>query len=354
MNTTTNRVEPRVSKDESSALRTFSDDGQSSTSQEENDTIVARGENRAVFLIRLVVFGVLVLATVVVSVTVFLVTSEAEEREFKGQFESSAQKIVESFQNIADEKASAIGSLSIAYTSQVLNDDVHNFPFVSLKNLPEVGSNVLRLSGALQVIFAPRVDEPEAEAWTNYSLHNWDWMKSVYAYQNALPHDFGKYVLPPEAVIPLIWQFGENFGPIEPTKGKEYHLPAWEHVPVSPVAAVNLDLKVTENFEATQTVIDRGEIIIGSTYTYEPGNLTSSVTPAVTSSFLKSFKAGKSLWYNGEPFSLLFYPVFDSFDQANRVPVGVITAVLDWSQYFDRALPSTTPAIIVRLRDCKA
>ena len=333
----------------------YSDDGlsTSNTSDEDDDAKIAKSEDRAVIRIRLIVFGVLLLATAAVSVTVYLVTSHAEQREFEGQFYSNAEKVVDSFHRIAEEKVSAIGSLSIAYTSQVLdkrNNDT--FPKVVLENFPVLGSNVLRLSGALQVMFSPRVEATDEmkNTWVNYSLGNSDWMKDAYDYQQSLARDIDQYELPP--IVPFIWEYQDDFTSIGPAKSDDYHLPMWEHVPVWPFPVVNIDLKFAENYEPTPTVIERGEVALGSSYTYEPGDMTSKSLPTVFASLLRSFKAGKSVWYNGEPFVFLFYPVFDSFDKTNRVPVGVISAVLDWSLYFDRALPPETPPVVVRLTDC--
>ena len=340
-----------------------SEDGLSSSnttsggdSSSEEDEVIAESEDRAVIRIRLIVFGVLLLATAAVSTTVYLVTSHAEQREFEGQFYSSAEKVVDSFHRIAEEKVSAIGSLSIAYTSQVLSKRSNQtFPYVALDNFPEVGANVLRLSGALQVIFSPRVEATnESKAtWVNYSLGNSDWMKDAYDYQQSLTRDIDQYELPAVPVMPLIWEYQRSFDSIEPAESDDYHLPMWEHVPVMPFPAVNVDLKLAENYEPTSTVIERGEVVLGSSYTYEPGDITSENLPAAFVSFLKSFKTGKRVRYNGEPLVFLFYPVFDSFDRATRAPVGVISAPLDWSLYFDRALPPETPPVVVRLTDCK-
>jgi hypothetical protein len=75
----------------------------------------------------------------------------------------------------------------------------------------------------------------------------------------------------------------------------------------------------------------------------------------LTTSFLAyilSFAAKKSVHYNGDPMSSVYFPVFDSFDDDSE-PVAVIVAVLNWATYFKNTLPPNSDGVVVVLEnDC--
>ena len=61
-----------------------------------------------------------------------------------------------------------------------------------------------------------------------------------------------------------------------------------------------------------------------------------------------SFHAGKQVNYTGEPLSVVFVPVLDSFDE-RRKTVAVIGATLRWDSYFENILTASAPTVRVVL-----
>eukprot|EP00797_Seminavis_robusta_P018096 Sro2704_g335150.1 n/a (145) ;mRNA; r:2-438 len=105
--------------DDDSLASLVSDDldattGATETSTEDpsdNKHEIGGDESAAVFKQRLVVFLILFLAALGVSLTVYCLTAAAEHAEFEAQFDSTAQKVIDSFQDIVVQKFSALASL---------------------------------------------------------------------------------------------------------------------------------------------------------------------------------------------------------------------------------------------------
>ena len=55
--------------------------------------------------------------------------------------------------------------------------------------------------------------------------------------------------------------------------------------------------------------------------------------------------------YEGDIFTNIYFPIFDSFEVETREPVGVVRAVIHWARYFTNVLPSTTEGIVVVLEN---
>ena len=75
---------------------------------------LADKETAAVFRLRLLVLLVLLLAAVAVSVIVYFITTTAQKKEYKNQYDGAAKKVVESFQDIMDSKLGAVSSMGVA------------------------------------------------------------------------------------------------------------------------------------------------------------------------------------------------------------------------------------------------
>lgn len=58
---------------------------------------------------------------------------------------------------------------------------------------------------------------------------------------------------------------------------------------------------------------------------------------------------GQRTKYEGDIFSTVYFPVYDSFDVATRKTVGVLRTVLHWARYFANVLPDTKEGLIVVL-----
>ena len=149
------------------------------TTDDENvDSIkdqLTRRETRAVFRLRVMVISVLVLAATGVSVTVLMVTRQAEIDEFKVQYEGAAQKVLDSFDGILQGMGS-ISGLAVSETAHSVDHNV-SFPFVTMSNFQEKGGHARSLSQALYVSISMVVKEEQLPAWDEFVLGpESDWM----------------------------------------------------------------------------------------------------------------------------------------------------------------------------------
>ena len=55
--------------------------------------------------------------------------------------------------------------------------------------------------------------------------------------------------------------------------------------------------------------------------------------------------------YEGDIFTTVYFPVFDSFDAATRTSVGVMRAVIHWARYFKHLLPESMQGLIFVLEN---
>ena len=52
-----------------------------------------------------------------------------------------------------------------------------------------------------------------------------------------------------------------------------------------------------------------------------------------------SIKHGTNIKYEGDPFSYVFFPIFDTFDETKRKTVAVMFTAINWRVYFENLLP---------------
>ena len=55
--------------------------------------------------------------------------------------------------------------------------------------------------------------------------------------------------------------------------------------------------------------------------------------------------------YEGDIFTTVYFPVYDTFDAATRQTVAVVRAVLHWARYFKNLLPETSQGLIFVLEN---
>ena len=155
---------------------------------------IAEKETKQVFMQKLLVLAVLLVAATAICLTVYFITTNAEEEEFEAHFEGGAEKIVSSFEAIIQEKIGAIGSLCLALTargkitdgSAVENTDGNSWPFVTMESFQERAASARILANVLHMSLLPIVTEENREAWEAYSRQNGEWYSEGFAYQQAL------------------------------------------------------------------------------------------------------------------------------------------------------------------------
>jgi hypothetical protein len=147
----------------------------------ENERI-GQEETKVIFKLRLLVFLVLSLAALAVSLSVYYITKNAEDEEFKASFEGNALKVIESFEEIVGQKLGALASLGVAFTSFARSHN-QTWPFVTMNDFQERAASTRSLSESLFFELLPIVTNKDRAAWEKYSLKNMGWLAEGRAYQ---------------------------------------------------------------------------------------------------------------------------------------------------------------------------
>jgi hypothetical protein len=147
----------------SSNKSTSSDSGTVHTNKER----LGQAETNAVFRLRLLVFLVMLLAAIAVSFTIYIITSKAEQDEFESQFDGAASKVLETFDNVVQQKVSAISSLAVAIIAHGI-DHSRDWPFVTLSSFQQRSSTARKLADALFVTISPIVSEENRKEWEDF------------------------------------------------------------------------------------------------------------------------------------------------------------------------------------------
>lgn len=127
---------------------------------------LTKSETRQVFRLRVIVIFILIAAGASISMTVYLITSNAEREEFDNEYYGVADKIIEAFQDVMVE-ISAVSGLAVAASAES-NETSLEWPFLTLSNFQERARNAKTLSGAIYVSINPVVTSDNLDEWENY------------------------------------------------------------------------------------------------------------------------------------------------------------------------------------------
>lgn len=98
--------------------------------------------------------------------------------------------------------------------------------------------------------------------------------------------------------------------------------------------------------------MDEQRIILTGFDVAPPGDIYAEHQMTAISAMWLSFAAGKEMYYEGDPNSNIYIPVFDSFDD-NRTAVAVINAIINWKTYFTHVLPENIKGVhVVLVNEC--
>jgi hypothetical protein len=94
-----------------------------------------------------------------------------------------------------------------------------------------------------------------------------------------------------------------------------------------------------------------GLVALGDFLTHHPGGTDSEDRVIVFIANLLIAAEGKPVEYQGDPYSNLYLPIFDSFEP-NRKSVASLVAIIFWYRYFEGILPPTDDGILFVLKSC--
>jgi hypothetical protein len=122
----------------------------------------------AVNRLRGCVMLMLVLSALGVSVTVFILSRNADIEAFEIQYEGNVDKILDAFNGVFEDMG-AISGLANDATTQSSDNNV-SWPFLTLSNYHGRGGNARKLSGALFISLSHIVTKEQRPQWEDYVL----------------------------------------------------------------------------------------------------------------------------------------------------------------------------------------
>lgn len=254
-----------------------SGEGSSSESQREKFT---QKETKNVFRLRLLVLTVLFLAAGAVSCVVFITTRGGQSNEFKNQYYSTANKVLDTFDGIVTKRLDAVNALAVAVTSHSADTNA-TWPFLTVSNFQQKSVAARKQSGVLFTSVVPKVDYKQRSAWENYTqVDPSNWMLDGLQYQSqwdevrlgvSLPNQLNDiqpgYIRVDEIEKGFIRD--DSYGP---------YYPIWETSPLLK-GLVNFNLGALPSWLIEiQTCMKQGAVVIGRTLTPPPGKQTTVVT----------------------------------------------------------------------------
>lgn len=338
---------------------------ESSTTEQE----LAQKETTAVNRLRFIVLLALFLAAVVVSLTVFFVTARGEQQQFESEFKGNALTLLNSFDEVVQQKILAINTFSESVTAYAKNTN-STWPFVTFPDFAERCESVLQLSGMKAMFLYPLVESEQAKEWANYTRDNLDWFYHGRNLQRENGFEMTDYL--PDDYLPIVYSNAFAEEPLEFTDGLGSEIftfnptftatvvdpgpgtltPLWQLHPVLPVSSINLNVGRFPQFgEGIAAIVETGQTLFGGLDIAPPGDWSS---PDLTTGYFSaalSYGAKKMTAYEGDPFSSVYIPVFDSFDKSTRKMVAFLISGLQWGSYFTDIIPPDVGTMTVVLEN---
>jgi hypothetical protein len=307
--------------------------------------IIAAKVSKQVFWLKVAVICVLLAATVLVGVAIYLSTHRSEVDTFESAFADHATKVFDTFQFNVERKLGAIDALSVAITSLAVDINT-TWPFFNLPDFAFRAANTRELADAASIALLPFVTVENREEWEAYSIENDQWLEDSQAFEDSSVArqrqlENPTYVNGISAEIYVInsdkqKEVDESIGPF---------FPFWQHSPLLD-QIVNYDLYSNSNFKGgIDTMLESKQAVIGKVWDVveNPEDLI------IFDKFDDAWKRN-SIPAGQNPISKVFYPVFDTLESDHQI-VAMLTGVIDWVTYFDQILPPHANGIVCVLEN---
>eukprot|EP00977_Amphora_coffeiformis_P019106 scaffold6899_cov183-Amphora_coffeaeformis.AAC.39 len=256
----------------------------------------------------------------------------------------------------------AAGNLIVAMIAHGV-DHNRDWPFVTLSSFQERATTAKDLSGSLMMSFMPVVTHSNRLQWENYTLNDPDnkWYHDAIDYQEQVGlHDLDN--APPirtddpnldltSGIANYIYNFDKKtLGKATISPQAETYLPIWQSSPVTQQSLVNQNS--ASNSLGAQECLRYSEVVFDGMRSSKPGY--GSDDNPVTSEIawlLRMADRDPTKRYEGDIFTMVYFPVYSSFVSTTRETVGIMRAVIHWSRYFVDILPEATQGIVLVLED---
>lgn len=315
---------------------------------------IAKKENRLVRTWRVIMFGVLLVTTIVVAVLVFSFVSNMERVEFETSFEDDTIKIYESLRTSMDTKLEAVDSLAMLMVSSARERN-ETWPYTVLPDFASKAAKMRILSNAIALQQYQYVTEENRVDWERFAKSNEGWVQdaidvvrtdttfrgpnkeTIEDYPN--PNDYDERI-----------RYG---GPVENNTGP--YTPSWQTYPM--LQSPNI---TAYNFNAIQhktlgpgirEVFQNRRVVIGPVLNFEDskedgGN--NRVTVWAARHVSDDVDAS-------EPVIRVLYPILDTASGAITIDqgesssnvVGIIASSFFWRSFLENILPNGEDGVTV-------
>jgi len=288
-------------------------------------------ESRAIWLLKIAVFVVVLSSVSAVAVGTYLNISSEERDNFEDAFGGNAAQIVSIARQKATQLFSALDVLSTIISSEAGSAN-STWPLVFVPDWSIHAEKLGHLMGEnIQLSFAPIIQESEREVWANFSQETaprWYQESIENEMKNATVEDLLEKTLP----YIFYYDFRNGFSPTRVTRSG-VTLPVWLSYPLVsdnsvPLLETNLDLLTTPF----------------ATNLFKAANATKSPVVGVTQVLTDE----KTSVAEGS----IMQPVFEKAggNTGDQSLVGVTLLQLKWINYFKNLLVEGNNGIVIVLR----
>jgi hypothetical protein len=329
----------------------------SATNQQPEQEIIAKEEDKAVFLLKLLVLAVLVVSTVGVAVAVYLYTSGAEEDAFEEQFVGDSSKIFESIGSTLDLTLGAVDSFLVGLVSFARFANA-TWPQVTLPDYAVRVAKIRSLSKAVLVTQYHFVASEQRAEWESYSVANDYWVDQGIEVQRNDANYQGK-------ILTDYWTRGDIHVGADPYTSPGPYLPKWQQAPVIPTyAPYNWDaMSFPSLANAWPFLVDEHRVVMSQVTNLPDLADPDSIRAAGRNNEFIQDYIGENVDVS-EPFGDLYYPILDtaadsvtisdkqSGTSASNV-VGIFAMTFYWRDLLKDILPpGSHGAVVVVGNDC--
>ena len=115
------------------------------------------------------------------------------------RFVGSASRVVQSFENILEQKIAAVAAFGVTITASAVANNV-TWPFITVDQFQQRSASSRSLSGSLFLQMAPIITDDTRAAWEAFSVANQGWLTEARLYQaeKGLGQDVATMVINPE------------------------------------------------------------------------------------------------------------------------------------------------------------
>lgn len=372
-----------------SSFSEYDDDGKGENLQQKaakhTRKSLARGETRAVTVLRYMVLTVLFVTAILVSVATYFYSRSVEQDMFQAEFESVADVTLRSFVENVEHRLSAMDAMGAGVTSHAKSSG-STFPNVTIPDYEVRAATLRTQTDSIFSFWLPLVTDDERRGFEAYAQINQGHMFQSYMAEEGLRQYqdivFGINTTETQAteeraeeateqeaevtgngirnrqlhVAPMdvhpvvheeIWgRLQEDGGPPE-HEGDGPFMPVWQVSPVIPLPSLYLFnfLAYLDLAPMLNQVLDTGKAALSYLQTDHTGSSTEELIRLMLT--MGQYRHEDVAYkMDSDPLTQVAYPVFDSFDPTTKKVAGVIITTIFWRLLFTNVLPKSVQGVI--------